>query len=737
MDQRRILIVDHDEKFALAMATALHSAGYQTALAHNVNDAQLEIENRNPLLVVLRAELPQQSGFALTGVWKKRYPALPILLIAESNKEALEAHRNSPNAAHGYLRLPFKPAMLVSVVREMLTALEQLQRAAQPPRPASEPANDGAPEAAALDLIQQAPQMPPPLSPPPVPPPMPSIPMPPPMPKRERRSAITEDDRGFLSRTFASIAERKAELLADAAVQKRPPISRKELATPEGKLQVLRDELRQRESQIARISEIWTTRDREQLAIDDRLHEKEIEVETCKRQIQEMVERFAEAQQAFVKQEQFHGATIDDLLLQKFSQEKDLIEVVASKEKELNLLKRELQHREDDLYARENELDQAAKRAEIAAQRECDLNHVIAMRETEIEGHLSDLDQACKQIESLAQERDERLALAEKTRAELEKKFSHQISLREHSLKALSERIHEREVAIGFLRAELDVRVGEEKGKYAELQEVLEQAEMELGALDDECQKIRSQRDGQHQSMTDRISERDATIEQLSGELAEELQRAQAQESELSDRIASHLEKIGELEGQLEALQAHSERIENELSESIDALNTDLEDTQAKLVEAEQALEAAADSHQALAESKDALENELRGEISDRDGRIAELKGDLEATIESKDALENELRSEIGDRDGRIAELQSDLESLGQAKDTLENELRGEISDRDGKIAELQGDLEATIESKDALENELRGEISDRDVRIAELNGDLEATFESKDALEN
>ncbi|MBR2978954.1 MAG: response regulator, partial [Myxococcaceae bacterium] len=692
MDQRRILIVDHDEKFALSLATGLHKAGLQTALAHNVSDAQQEIENRNPRMVILRAELPQQSGFSLTGVWKKRYPTLPILLISEANKEALDAHRNSPNAAHGYLQMPFKPAALVSVVKEMIAALDQLQQH-----------SGGDDVSSALDRLDKpssAPGMPPPLKPPPV-------------PKRERRSAITEDDRTFLSRTFASIAERKAELLADAATHKKPTFSRKDLATPEGKLQVLREELRQRESQIARLSEIWTTRDREQIALDDRLHEKEIEVETCKRQIEDMMQRFAEAQQAYLKREELHGATIDELILQKFSQEKDLIEVVAGKEKELNLLKKELQHREDDIDARDAELEQAARDAEAlrssaeqaayeSSQREWALYQLLAMRETEIEGHLEDLETVCERLEAVKGERDARVDQAARERRELTATFDREISLREHALRELSERLAERESAIGFLRSEIDVRMGEAREKYAELEEELLQAEEALGSLDDECQKVRNQRDGHFQSLTMRLSERDDWIERLNAELDAERQRAHDQEEDLTARIAAHLDRISELEGELEALQAHSAGVESELSATIKSLNADLEGTREALAKAEQDLVTAAERYQSLLDAKDALEGELRGEIADRDGRIADcegqiaaLQGDLEATIEARDALENELRGEIVDRDDRVTVLEGDLASLGLAKDALEGELRGEIADRDGRIADCEGQIAA------------------------------------------
>ena len=73
------------------------------------------------------------------------------------------------------------------------------------------------------------------------------------------RSALTDEDKSFLDRAFGSIADRKTELLAESR-EVRKPARRDAMGTPEGKIQILRDELKSREAQIARISEIWSVR---------------------------------------------------------------------------------------------------------------------------------------------------------------------------------------------------------------------------------------------------------------------------------------------------------------------------------------------------------------------------------------------------------------------------------------------------------------------------------------------
>src|SRR5215467_14643402 len=81
---RRVLIVESQNDFALSMASVLKGAGYQTAMAYSAADAHRELEKRRPDLVVLRAELPDQSGFVLCGQIKKgRFgQTLPVLLLS-------------------------------------------------------------------------------------------------------------------------------------------------------------------------------------------------------------------------------------------------------------------------------------------------------------------------------------------------------------------------------------------------------------------------------------------------------------------------------------------------------------------------------------------------------------------------------------------------------------------------------------------------------------------------------
>ena len=116
--ERRVLIVESQNDFALSMASVLKSAGYQTAMAQNAADAQRELEKRRPDLVVLRAELPDQSGFVLCGQIKKGKfgQNLPVLLLSSDvGQEGLAQHSQRPNAADGYLTIPFEMGELAEM----------------------------------------------------------------------------------------------------------------------------------------------------------------------------------------------------------------------------------------------------------------------------------------------------------------------------------------------------------------------------------------------------------------------------------------------------------------------------------------------------------------------------------------------------------------------------------------------------------------------------------------------
>lgn len=111
MDPKRVLIVELDNTFALSIAAVLQEAGYASSIALSAADAQRELKERRPDLIILRAELPDMSGFSLCGRLRKDKASsgLPVVLMSsDATTEALAEHRSHPqSAADGYLQIPF------------------------------------------------------------------------------------------------------------------------------------------------------------------------------------------------------------------------------------------------------------------------------------------------------------------------------------------------------------------------------------------------------------------------------------------------------------------------------------------------------------------------------------------------------------------------------------------------------------------------------------------------------
>ncbi len=472
--ERRVLIVESQHEFALTMASVLRTAGYQTATADTAADAQRELELRRPDLVVLRAELPDQSGFVLCGQIKKgkfSHPMPVLLLSSDVGQDGLNQHAQSPNAADAYLSIPFQ----MDDLAQMTSGLVPLDDVEQ--------SLENALSGTILTPTREMAAVPPPLrAPPPGSPPR--------LPRRERRSALNDDDRAFLDRAFQSIADRKAELLAESRQVRRTTTRREQMGTPEGKIQILRDELKAREAQLARISEIWTVRERELLSVEDRLHEKDVELQGLKMQVDDLLRRFNDAQAAMLQKEREHGATVDDLLLQKFATEKDLIEVVASKERDLNTARR-------DLLAGEDELQRAAAAAAQAAESHAELERQLSVTTLEAEVLEQKLTEELRQQTARANQLDTELAL-----------------LREALARTEAERnAHDEENArsIASLREELERTKATSAATIQQLETRASQAEAHGQARDAEVATLteaRSKADVEHAQTTEALEQR-------------------------------------------------------------------------------------------------------------------------------------------------------------------------------------------------------------------------------------
>src|SRR5512140_1821353 len=97
--QKRVLIVEPDHGFALALASLFHEDGHTTRIAGSAAEAQMEIATRRPNLCVVRAELPDLSGFSLCAQLRHDpvTASLPVILFSsDTPPESLADHARTP-----------------------------------------------------------------------------------------------------------------------------------------------------------------------------------------------------------------------------------------------------------------------------------------------------------------------------------------------------------------------------------------------------------------------------------------------------------------------------------------------------------------------------------------------------------------------------------------------------------------------------------------------------------------
>lgn len=778
--ERRALIVESQNDFALSLASVLKGVGFNTSLAASAGDAQRELEKRRPDIVVLRAELPDQSGFVLCGTIRKGKfgQNLPVILVSsDSDPAALMQHSQGPNAANGYLAIPFEMGELARLTQTIVppgapnTSLEEMDGeldAALAGGPAPE-TNNGAPP----PLKTSGPGGPPRL------------------PRRERRSALTDEDKAFLDRAFGSIADRKTELLAESREVRRPP-RRDAMGTPEAKIQILRDELKSREAQIARISEIWSVRERELLSVEDRLNEKDVEIQGLKMQGDDLTRRLNEAQNNLVEKEREHGRQVEDLLLQKFIGEKEVIEVVSAKEKEVNVLRREKSGLEEEVARKQQELEQARKDYE---QLEKDYN--LATLEFEVkEKQLTETVQARDASLSQLTELHEHLTQTQHaTVADRDAKFADY----EGQLKALTETLEKTQNEADATQRDLEskLRLATEHGQRGEeeaarltqeLADARQRSAIKIGELEGEIaerhnqlESLQNAKNEGEQQLQETLTQREGRITQLEADLADTVEKKDRQEAGLQAEIQSRLERIGELEGEVEAVKAALADREAELTGEVGELGSQINElTQlnqgqaASLAEFEAAvtdrnrqietLTAEGNDKSARIADFEARLSTAQATLAERDGEIGALKQTVEGQaqdLNQKEETNNRLMVSLEETQKALLQTQDSLNQTQQALEEKTNELaqtadalaktnaelqktRGERDDHMGQLTAARNEIQRvtglwrqTETSKAQLEEQLSGEIGQLKTSLSEAQGNYEAESAAREQLQN
>ena len=84
-----LLIVDDDPDFASSVATVCEALGHEVQVAHTTKDALAKLEQRRPQGILLDVIFPEDpsGGFQLAREIRRRYGALPILMLTAVNQQ--------------------------------------------------------------------------------------------------------------------------------------------------------------------------------------------------------------------------------------------------------------------------------------------------------------------------------------------------------------------------------------------------------------------------------------------------------------------------------------------------------------------------------------------------------------------------------------------------------------------------------------------------------------------------
>ncbi len=125
MSTKRILIVEDETAIREMVGFAMRRAGYEFSEAANGQEAQLEVAERLPSVILMDWMLPDVSGIELVRRFKRDEltKSIPIIMLTARADEDDKVH-GLDSGADDYLTKPFSPKELVARTRAVLRRIE-------------------------------------------------------------------------------------------------------------------------------------------------------------------------------------------------------------------------------------------------------------------------------------------------------------------------------------------------------------------------------------------------------------------------------------------------------------------------------------------------------------------------------------------------------------------------------------------------------------------------------------
>ena len=120
-DSLHILLVEDEPSIAELLRFTLQGAGFAISIATDAAQARALIASALPQLVLLDWMLPDTSGLALLGEWRRqaRTATLPVIMLTAKGMEE-DKVKGLNEGADDYVTKPFSPKELVARVQALL-----------------------------------------------------------------------------------------------------------------------------------------------------------------------------------------------------------------------------------------------------------------------------------------------------------------------------------------------------------------------------------------------------------------------------------------------------------------------------------------------------------------------------------------------------------------------------------------------------------------------------------------
>lgn len=92
----KILIVDDEADICFLLSRNLSKRGFAITISHSLAEAEIQLKNNKPDILLLDNHLPDGKGVDFAGKINEDYPHLKIIMITahDSPQDRAKAHRN-------------------------------------------------------------------------------------------------------------------------------------------------------------------------------------------------------------------------------------------------------------------------------------------------------------------------------------------------------------------------------------------------------------------------------------------------------------------------------------------------------------------------------------------------------------------------------------------------------------------------------------------------------------------